>query len=568
MSLPPGPLSRSNYLSWPPGPYQADADPNNPAYSPAAVLPAAGIVSYGDVALDAEQYQRGLHQLHGAGLHGAGVAFGLQMVCHIGQANIVIAPGLGIDAAGRHIYLAAGGSAEIGPTANVPNTPPNLTPVTATGATLPTAGRTGDYYVVVQWRETWDSASYASDPNITQYNHTPWLQLVAAAGYLPDVHVVLGKVTLDASFHVTAASYGDVGGLQRSGVSVPAQTMKLMRAVNTATPGSDTVAWGSVRAREAGGIELAVAHATDQVAMLTEAGGTFSTLTVGASQANVGDLANPSIRLRGSVGTVEVGATGNYGDVLVYDGASHLAVSLIGDTGHVIVGGPTLNGQIRMKNANAQDTMRLDGVSGSAVVQRLQPFSGSTLAIDVDARFFRIHGWDLVLDGRSGGGNRALVDGGGKLVVNYAGDYRGGVEVQSDLKVDGSLRDGNGVPLMGNPARKTHWAYLFTAGTPQRVTADVDLGSPRQFTAYCSMVMINSTTDFDYDNGVSVEVYQIDGVTTGSWINGGGSKWGPPNDDSNVHQPVISGFGQRITFRLAALGPDINAAAVGIVFYE
>ena len=94
------------------------------------------VVTYGDVALDAEQYQRALHQLHGSGLHGAGVAFGLQITCKISQPNVVIAPGLGIDAAGRHIYLAPGGSAEIGPTANVPNTPPNLTPVTAAGAML------------------------------------------------------------------------------------------------------------------------------------------------------------------------------------------------------------------------------------------------------------------------------------------------------------------------------------------------------------------------------------------------------------------------------------------------
>jgi hypothetical protein len=565
MAQPPGPLARSNYLNWPPGPYQASADPNNAAFNPASVLPANGIVSYGDVALDSEQYHRAIERLHGSGMHGAGVAFGMKLVCQTGEPNIVIAPGLAIDAAGRHIYLATGGSAEVGATANVPNTPPDLTPVTAAGATLPTAGRTGEYYVVAQWRETWDSASYASDPNITQYNDTPWLQLVTAAGYLPDLHVVLGKVTLNSSFQVTAASYGDVGGLQRSGVSVPAQSVKLHRSVNTGSPGADTTAWGSVRAREGGGIELAVANASDQLAMLTEAGGIFSTLAVGASQANVGDLANPSIRLKGYEGTLEVGAPGNYGDVLVYDGGNHLAVSLIGDTGHVIVGGPTLNGQVRMKNANAQDTMTLDGVSGSAVVQRLKPFS-SNQAIDVDALFFRIHGWDLILDGRSGGNKRALVDWNNTLRINYHGDYTNGVEIDSDLNVEGVLRDGNGTPLMGNPARKVNYAYLFTNGTPQRVMASVDLITPRQFTAYCSMIDINSTTDFDYDNEVAVEVYQVDGVTTGAWISG--PKLGPPGDDKNVHQPIVTGFGRVITFRLAALGPDINAAAVGIVFYE
>jgi hypothetical protein len=568
-TTPPGPLSRSNYLSWPPGPYNPDADPNSPGFNPANVLPSSGLVSYGDAALDAEQYSRSIERLHGSGLHGAGVGFGMQVHCTIGQPNVTILPGVALDKAGRHIYLSVGGQAEIGPTASTPNTPPDLVPVAAGGAVFPTAGLTGDHYVAVQWRETWDSASYASDPNISQYNDTPWLQLITAAGYNPDVHVVLGKVSLDASGKITAASYGDTAGLQRSSVSVPAQSLELRRAVNTATPGADSAPWGSVRAREAGGIEIAVANTGDEVAMLTTAGGTFSTLAVGANQANFGAISAPGIFLKGYEATIEVGAPGNYGDVLVHDGHGNLAVSLVGDTGHVVVGGPSLNGEIRMKNANAADTMTLEGSNGSAVLQRLKPFT-SSLTIDVDSRFFKIHGWDLVLDGRSGGGNRALVDYDNLLVMNFNGDYKNGVEVNgTGLKVDGVLRDGNNIPLMGNPARKALFNYLFTNGNPQRVTVDVDIGYTTAFTAYASMTMINSTTDFDYDNGVSVEVYKIDGnPTSNTWVSGGGSKWGNDGDDINAHQPMVTGVGRVITFRLAALGPDINAAAIGIVFYE
>jgi len=537
MSLPPpGPLARSNYLSWPPGAYQPDADPNNPAFNPASVLPASGLPSFGDAALDAEQYHRPIERLHGSGLHGAGVAFGMQIACTVGHPNVTVAPGLALDAAGRHVYLAVGGQAEIGATASVPNTPPNLVPVTAAGAVFPTAGLTGDHYMVAQWRETWDSASYASDPNITQYNDTPWLQLITAANYAPDVHVVLGKVSLDASGNVTAASYGDVGGLQRSGVSVPAQSLELRRAVTTASPGADTAAWGAV----------------------------------GANQANFGNISAPGIFLNGYEATLEVGAAGNYGDVLVRNGSGDLAVSLIGDTGHVVVGGPGLNGEVRMLNANAAETMSLEGSTGSAVVQRLKPFT-SSLAIDVDARFFRIHGWDLVLDGRSGASNRALVDYNNLLVVNYAGDYKNGVEINgAGLKVDGVIRDGNNIPLMGNPARKASFAYLFaTAGSTQRVTQDVDLGYSTAFTAYCSITMIDSTSDFDYDNAVSVEVYEVDGTpTSNGWVTGAGSKWGSPGADTNAHQPMVTGVGRVITFRLASIGPDVAAAAIGIVFYE
>lgn len=568
---PPGPLTRSNYLSWPPGPYDAAADPNNAGFNPAAVLPAAGIVSYGDAALDLEQYHRPLERLHSSGLHGAGVASGLQIKCTVGLVNLVVAPGLALDAAGRHIYLAVGGTAEIGPTANVPGTPSNLVPVAAAGATFPTAGLTGDKYVVVQWRETWDAAAYASDPNITQYVDTPWLQMIAAASYLPDLHVVLGKVSLDATGKVTAASYGDPGGLQRTGASLPAQSLELRRAVNTATPGADTAAWGSVRAREGGGIEIAVAKAADQMSMLTTAGGTFATLAVGANNANFGNIASPGIFLKGFEATIEVGAPGNYGDVLVHDGHGHLAVSLIGDTGHIVVGGPTLNGKVRVMNANATDTMNLDGATGSAVVQRLKAFSAQTHSIDVDATYFKIHGTDLMLDGRSGKNNRALVDGTNQLIVNFAGDYARGVEVHGPgLKVDGVLTDGANVPLMGNPARKVMYAPLYAnKDAPARVTFDVDLQFARQFSASCALVMVNSTSNFDYDNAVFAEVYAVDGVQVSDWVYGGSGKFGNnQGDDANLHVPFTSGVGRIITFRAGHLGPDCEVAALGIVYFE
>jgi len=71
-----------------------------------------------------------------------------------------------------------------------------------------------------------DQASWInSGGQVSQFNHTPWLQLVQAANYNPDLHVVLGKVHLDAQSKVTALSYGDVGALQRTSVTVPAQSI-------------------------------------------------------------------------------------------------------------------------------------------------------------------------------------------------------------------------------------------------------------------------------------------------------------------------------------------------------
>ncbi len=601
-ATPPGPLVRSNYLNWPPGLYQANADPNNPAFDPTTAQPASGVVLYGDAALDAEQYHRPRERLHGMGLHAAGVAFGMQISCTIGQPDVTVASGLAMDGWGRHIYLADQGQAEVSPTANDPSTPSVLVDVAATGAVLPTAGYSGDFFVVAGWWESWDSAGYASDPSIGQYSDTPWLLLVPAAGYPPagydtDAHVVLGKISLDNNANVTAISYGDAGGVQRTSISVPAQSLQLKRAINTSAPGADTATWGAVRAREPGGIEIAVAKGGDQVNVLCDAGGAFASFAVGADLAAFGSLTNPGITLNAAEATVSVGAPGNYGDVLVYDGANHLSVSLIGDTGHVIVGGSTLAGEVRMKNASAQDTMTLNGDTGSAVVQRVKAFANN--AIDVDTTFLRVHGTDLMLDGRSKKNNRALVDWGNLLIINYATDYHNGVKIEGNLEstgnlqVDGSLQvngdlqvdgvvngtlqingtltDANGTPLMANPARKLFWQGLFAgsdqSGDQSTSTQDIDFGQPTQFTAMTSTVSLHIYDVYSFEATYGIEVYQVDGTdTTPELWNGQG--WGGQGADSNLHQSIWSGQGQVVTFRLTCIGDTLEALAYGIVFFE
>jgi len=385
-----------NYLINPPygSNYNQYADPNNPAYDPLNpnTAPALdGYPKYGDAALDNERYHRPLERLHGMGLHSRGVAFGMQIKCTKGQPDVTILPGLALDSQGRHIYLAANGKALLGAGANQ-----ELDTVDpATGVSLPTVNKnTGQpiyavdtYYVVAQWYENWNPSSYASDPNIGQFDITPWLQLVTAVN--PDVHVILGEVVLDAAGNIQSASYGDMGGLQRTSIRLPAQSLQLRRAVtttatvvtNTGTEtveGADTNPWGAVRAREAGGIEVAVENSSDHVDILNDAGGTFAELTVAASQAAFGDPSNPGINLIGAGATIIVGAAG-------------------------------LDGQVLMQNAQAQNTMSLDGNAGAAAVQRVRAFANNNV-IDIDTFALHVHGGDFVLDGRSGNNNRAMVD--------------------------------------------------------------------------------------------------------------------------------------------------------------
>jgi hypothetical protein len=602
-----GPLARTNYLSYPPGAYDASADPNSSDFDPAfnAVSPVAPVVvsptpgvaqtgpNYGDAAIDMEGYHRPLERLHSTGMHAPGVAYGLQIIAKIGSPNVQILPGLALDESGKHIYLAATGTAEIDPEANVQlgvstiasatGTPPFFTLYSAPQAEAPidVSTLTGTYYVVVQWRETFDFAAYASDPNVYIYNDTPWLQFVktVAAG-----QVVLGQVTFDGSGKVLSAGAGDSNGI-RVTVSLPAQSLQLHRTLTSTAGGETTISGtrdgtspvpaGEIRSHATGGLEIAVANNSDQITVLSDAGGSFSTFAVGADVATIGELANPGIHLNGSEATVQVGAPGNYGDVLVFDGNNNLAVSLIGDTGHVIVGGNTLPGKVRMLNGSRQDTMSLDGAAGAANVQQLNAFPNPQSTIDVNALKVHIHGWDLCLDGRSHNNNRALVDWGNQLIVNYNGDYGNGVKIQSGLQVDDNLNVNNnlsiggvftaqGTPLMASPTRKISTTITPTAGAsswgPNVTTSDVVLLKPSQFTAYAVPFYMQWYVSVTYNAACAVDVLEVDGTPTPQ--TGNGSPVG------SINSPVFSSFGQVITFRAHCADDSVSTCAYGVVFYE
>ena len=186
-------------------------------------------------------------------------------------------------------------------------------------------------------------------------------------------------------------------------------------------PGADTVPWGAVRARESGGVEIAVAKGGDQVALLNDGGGNFSTLAVGANQATFGNPANPSINLNSAEATISVGGHNQRGEVIVHDIANHAAITLAGDSGHVIVGGQSMTGKVRVLNgagatsdSQVKEVITLDGSNGAATVQQL--------------------------------------------------DVHGSVLADQDVTVKGALIDGsdpaNPIPLMGSTTRKVTAHYL------------------------------------------------------------------------------------------------------------
>jgi len=111
-------------------------------------------------------------------------------------------------------------------------------------------------------------------------------------------------------------------------------------------------------------------------------------------------------------------------------------------------------------------------------------------------------------------------------------------------------------------AEASLWALKNTGGYG---TVSIDLGRPRRFVAWGEVTMVDSLSDFDRDNAVAIEVYQVDGVETWKAVFGG-DHWGPVGNSSNVHQGAYVGSGQVVTLRLRSLhADDLDVYGVGKV---
>ena len=387
--------------------------------------------TYVEAVINSAEYTDPLERMHNSGPHGWGIASGLSITATMNQANVKIRSGIAVDLPGRHICLAEGGYAEIGPNADNPAVSPQLVSVLAAGAELPTAGFNGAFYVTIAWCETLDTVLWTQSVyTIPEMRHTPWLRLEPAAN-ITDVtdngsRIVLGRVQINAGL-VTALTHE-----RRREVSLPAGTVTVLRG---ATNGStvDNIPTGDIRARPTGGIEVRVKEPAGQVDFYRDENNVVKTIgkvSFGADQivARRGD-GKETVSIDSTLGNITVGTNGVEGDLLVRDRNNRLVITLDGNDASVVVGAEGNEGDILVKDNAGQNSVRVDGNTGTTFTKRLAPSVGD--ALDVDSRFFRVHGWDLILDGRSGTARpfRALVDLGNRLNINYGTDYQNGVDV-------------------------------------------------------------------------------------------------------------------------------------------
>jgi hypothetical protein len=117
--------------------------------------------------------------------------------------------------------------------------------------------------------------------------------------------------------------------------------------------------------------------------------------------------------------------------------------------------------------------------------------------------------------------------------------------------------------LVGTRDRATSvhlWA--FAGGTS---SALVDLGRPRRFLAWGEATFVDSLIDLDRDNGIALDIFTVDGNHPAR-VGSGGDHLGTDGAPSNLFAGAVSGFGQRIQFRLSTFhSSDLEAYGTGCV---
>ena len=485
-----------------------------------------GTTAHAESMVDQVKHAMPLERIHASGLHDWGIGEGLAISATLNQPGVRVLPGVGVDTKGRHISLAQGGKAEIGPNADNPNVAPNLTGVLAAGALLPTAGVNGSFFVSVAWFETFDADLWnSSNQTVFQMLLTPWLRLELAANVTDATddgnRLIVGRVTLVGG-NVTALTHE-----RRREAGMGAGSLKFWRAETTGVAPNiraDNTLTAELRARAAGGLEVKVSGAADQVEFKRD-GGNIAKVAFGADLV-VGRTANgtETVVIDTAHGNITLGTQGVEGDVVVKDGHNRRVFVVDGSTASVNIGAAGNEGDIRVFDAAGQPSVRVDGATGDVIFRgALRDPAGSHGGIG--------HGLLRHLPELTGGGNTRL--------------HR-----HNDL---------------GNATRAV-WTDLFIDrnGT---TTVDISFPSPRRVTAFASLALLDPTDQFDRADMVALEIYRIDGQDyRRSWVHGG-DNLGADGDDANCRVAAFVGTAQTITFRLRSFA-NFTCFAYCVAFPE
>ncbi len=372
---------------------------------------------------DQQEFHRPLTRMHNAHAHDWGIAEGLEVSGAIGGTEVVIEPGVALNGQGELISLSPDGQGDIG--SNPPGGQHNAVSVPVQLGLGSHAGQT--VYVTIQFSEILRPAEGSGG----RMEQVPWVrfQPVSGAGaYVDDgASVILAIVDINAAGNLTALRAED--SAVTYGRRVIGQSLKELRIQRSTKVGNsvEETTSGKIGPGVGGGLRLTVLNSGDGVSIAKEDGGNFANLELRANTVVAKDAAGrEALSFNAASAALTIGTDGNEGDLMVKDGAGRQVMRFDGQYAALYIGANGNEGDLIVRDSAGAESARIDGNTGKLNIKRIDPYGH---ALDIDARFVRIHGWDLVLDGRSGGNKRALVDNNNRLVINWANDYANGVDI-------------------------------------------------------------------------------------------------------------------------------------------
>ncbi len=185
--------------------------------------------------------------------------------------------------------------------------------------------------------------------------------------------------------------------------------MRVRRPVKNGNQLQETVA-ARLNSPPGGGLQVGVTNAGDAILLAKDDGNQCARVETRAGLVVCKDSAGREvIHIDANNAWLRVGAQGNEGDIIVHDQNGNPAMLFDSSGGALNIGTSKNSGHVIVRDLASNPGVLLDGAASRVTTNNLNAL-GDRNAIDANVRFFRIHGWDLILDGRSGGNKRALVD--------------------------------------------------------------------------------------------------------------------------------------------------------------
>ena len=311
---------------------------------------------------DMESYVRQLEIIHNTGLHGWGVAGGLQVTATAGGTTVTVKPGIALQGGpakqiagsleeaeeveevaaedlggGRQLSLAANGFAQIISS----DGKPRRVPVTEEGVTLDTPQLSGEKYLTIQFGE------YLNEDNcdfhgICRIYHAPLLSFQDVDVFADDgSSLILARMSLDADGKVRSLTAGP-----RRSLDLPTGSLHFWRGQATLTSPFtvENVPAGEMIVRDDGGLNLTVAHPTDQISLTAPQQGNFARLTLATEET----IATGKVTVEDSL---EVTGTTSLQDTTITNATVSESLDVTGTTS---LHGTTITGNLEVINAQNQ----------------------------------------------------------------------------------------------------------------------------------------------------------------------------------------------------------------------